>query len=183
MNLVSALVGISLMGTAAPTVVTMTIAPIEAQKRAENFGIAESAAVTFAAANEGGTDVPVSTDVCAVGGGTNDAYTVTCSHGEGRYVQTVTRSFRLATEDSGSGTGKGGGRTFPYASPGGLGPHQCPNIDPYGVEGWWADTYKAALGNCIPQVGWTKQQYLNSDPDAWLWDINGIRGFGPHPNY
>ena len=181
MNIVSSLVGISIMGAAAPTMVQMTLAPLEAQKRAENFGIAESAAVTLAAANEGATAAPKSTDVCAVGGGTNGAYTVTCSHGQGKYVQTVTRSFRLATETSGSSTG--GGRTFAYGSPGNLGAHQCPNIDPFGVEGWWADTYKSALGNCIPQVGWTKAQYLASSPDDWLWDINGMRGYGAHPDY
>ena len=61
MNIISALVGVTIMGAAAPSVMQMSIAPIEAQKRAENFGIAESAAVTYAANYEGTTDTPEST--------------------------------------------------------------------------------------------------------------------------
>lgn len=45
MNITSAVVGISLMGTAMPMVANMTIQPMMAQKRAENFAVAESAAV------------------------------------------------------------------------------------------------------------------------------------------
>ena len=49
MNITSAVVGISLMGTAMPMVVNMTIQPLMAQKRAENLAVAESAAVGYAA--------------------------------------------------------------------------------------------------------------------------------------
>ena len=49
MNIVSTMVGLSIMGAAAPSMMTMSLAPFEAQKRARNLGIAESAAVTYAA--------------------------------------------------------------------------------------------------------------------------------------
>ena len=57
-------------------------------------------------------------------------------------------------------------------------PQNLPN-----VEGWWKQTYASQLDNCIPQAAWTKQQYLNSNPDDWLWDMNNIRGYGHHPDY
>ena len=67
MNIVSTMVGLSIMGAAAPSMMTMSIAPFEAQKRAQNLGIAESAAVVFAAQPyEGKLDIPVNTDTCTV---------------------------------------------------------------------------------------------------------------------
>ena len=99
MNLVSAMVGLSIMGAAAPSMMTMSIAPFEAQKRAQNLGIAESAAVTFSAANEGETQLTGNTpDKCDVTEISPRAYDITCTEGEGtKYVQTVTRAFRLAS--------------------------------------------------------------------------------------
>ena len=49
MNITSMLVGITVMGIAAPQIANMSLQPVIAQKRAENFGVAESAAVIFAA--------------------------------------------------------------------------------------------------------------------------------------
>ena len=49
MNIVSTMVGLSIMGAAAPSMITMSLAPFEAQKRAQNLGAAESSAVTYAA--------------------------------------------------------------------------------------------------------------------------------------
>ena len=86
------MVGMSLMASAAPMVIQMSIAPAETAKRAENFGIAETAAVVFAATYEGTTDIPSNTDVCQVSEReeTQNAYSVTCTHGSGEYVQSVT---------------------------------------------------------------------------------------------
>ena len=83
-------------GAAAP-VMQMSIAPFEAQKRAKNLGIAESAAVTYVATNEWTTSLDTTPSGCAnpvkLASG---AYSITCSEGEGtQYVQSVTRSFRL----------------------------------------------------------------------------------------
>mgnify|MGYP004224424733 CR=1 FL=1 len=40
MKIVSTMVGLSIMGAAAPSMMTMSLAPFEAQKRAQNLGIA-----------------------------------------------------------------------------------------------------------------------------------------------
>ena len=179
MNIVSALMGLSIMGAAAPMIMQTSLAPFEAQKRMQNFGVAESAAVTSAANHEGAISLSNAPDGCEVNPLSGDAYNITCTEGEGRFEQTVTRAFRLMPESEDEGSY----REFPYAMQTNLGAHQCPNIDPYGVEGWWRDTYQSALGKCIPQVAWTKTAYLNSNPDNWLWDINNIRGYGDHPDY
>jgi hypothetical protein len=103
MNLVSTMVGMSIMGAASPMLLTMAISPAEAAKRAENFGVAETAAVVFAASYEGKTDIPpTSTETCTSQAreDTANAYSVTCTHGTGNYVQSVTRAFRLAVPDS-----------------------------------------------------------------------------------
>ena len=95
------------MGAAAPSMMTMSIAPFEAQKRAQNLGIAESAAVTFAAANEGQTQLSGNTpDGCEVTEIATLAYDVTCTEGEGtKYVQSVTRSFRLLDDGAAGNLG------------------------------------------------------------------------------
>ena len=95
------MVGMSLMATAAPAVLQMSIAPAEASKRAQNFAVAETAAVVFAATYEGTTDTPKDTDTCTSEEreNTNNAYSVTCTHGSGKYVQSVTRAFRLASRE------------------------------------------------------------------------------------
>lgn len=179
MNIVSVMAGMTIMGVAAPQIANMSIQPFIAQKRAENLGIAETTAVTFAAANEGALALSATPDSCNVNNTNGNAYTITCTEGEGKYVQSVTRAFRLNPELEEPEAG----RTFSYPMQSNLGAHQCPNIDPYGVEGWWRDTYQSALGKCIPQVAWTRTAYLNSNPDNWLWDINNIRGYGDHPDY
>ncbi len=81
----------------------MSIAPYEAQIRAKNLGIAETSAVVFAATYEGGLDIPGNTDTCTSEAreGTENAYSVTCTHGTDKYVQSVTRAFRLAVPDEG----------------------------------------------------------------------------------
>ena len=55
------------MGATAPMMMQMSIAPFEAQKRAENLGQAESAAVTFAATNEGSDSFTAVPDNCDLG--------------------------------------------------------------------------------------------------------------------
>ena len=53
MNITSVVVAASLMGLVAPGVANMAVQPMLAQQRANNFAVAESLAVQFAAANEG----------------------------------------------------------------------------------------------------------------------------------
>lgn len=187
MNIVSTMVGMSLMGAAAPMVMNMALAPAEAAKRADNFGVAETAAVVFAATYEGTLDIPTDTDTCLSESreGTENAYSVTCTSGTGKYVQSVTRAFRLAVPDSDlvNGDGSASGREFAFETPTRYSGHQCPIQDPWGVYGHNDQYYVALGGACMPAVAWTQTKYQFSNPDAWLYDINNIKGWGDHPDY
>ena len=50
---------------------------------------------------EGKLDTPENTETCTAAAreGTDNAYSVTCTHGTGKYVQSVTRAFRLVVPD------------------------------------------------------------------------------------
>jgi len=187
MNLVSTMIGLSIIATASPGVVTMTLAPLEAAKRAENFGVAEAAAVVFAATYEGTLDVPENTDTCvaAARDGTENAYSVTCTHGTGKYVQSVTRAFRLAVPDKGIDEVEGAstGRTFQFETPTRFSGHQCPQHDQWGVYGYNDQYYEALGGACTPRDIWNQSKYQFSNPDAWLYDVNNFNGWGYHPDY
>ena len=175
------------MGAAAPMVLEMSIAPVVAQKRAQNFGIAETAAVVFAATYEGTLDIPENTETCtpAAREGTENAYSVTCTHGTGKYVQSVTRTFRLAVPDQAlNGTdGNANSREFAFETPTRFSGHQCPQQDGWGAFGYNDQYYEALGGACTPRDIWNENKYIFSNPDAWLWDANGFNGYGEHPDY
>ena len=61
--------------------------------------------------------------------------------------------------------------------------HQCPIHDPWGVYGHNYQNYTALGGACMPDVAWTQTKYQFSNPDAWMYDINNIKGWGDHPDY
>ena len=187
MNIVSSIVGISIMGTTMPMVAQMSIQPYMAAKRAENFAVAESAAVVFAATFEGTLDTPENTDTCVVSAreGTEYAFSVTCTHGSGRYVQSVTRAFRLAVpeqalDDVDRETNT---RQFAFETPTRFSGHQCPQHDAWGVYGYNDQYYEVLGGACTPRDIWNQNKYQFSDPDAWLWDANNFNGWGNHPDY
>ena len=187
MNIVSSIVGIAIMGTTMPMVAQMSIQPYQAMKRAENFGIAESAAVVFAATYEGTLDIPQNTDTCvaAARDGTENAYSVTCTHGSNEYVQSLTRAFRLAVPDNGLDdvNRNGNGREFAYETPTRFGQEMCPVTDPWGVNGWNDKHYDRMGGACIAHDIWSQVSYQFSNPDAWLYDVNNHNGWGEHPDY
>ena len=180
------MVGLSIMGAASPVMLDMSLAPIIAQKRAQNLGIAESAAVTFAAQNEGATQIAAAPNGCTLDRANAPAYAITCTEGSNQFVQTVSRSFRLNPQNTGgssttSPTPITPTRTFPYPQISGpFGAHQCTAPDEWGIS--WGINWPT-LQPCIPQVAWDKATYLASNPDDWLFDINNIRGFGIHPHY
>ena len=207
MNIVSTMVGMSIMAGAAAPMMQMSIAPFEAQKRAKNLGIAESAAVTYVATNEWTTSLDSTPTGCAnpvkLASG---AYSITCTEGEGtQYVQSVTRSFRLDDScddnDGNNGHGNSGGhdcsnpgnggyadnvRVFNFPTPTKFTGHQCPTYDTWGVNGYndaQAAIYGEDYGACIPDVAWSKQTYKASNPDSWLYDINNHNGWGEHSDY
>lgn len=185
MNVMSAIVGVSIVGASAPMMMQMSIAPFEAQKRAQNLGIAESLAVTYAAQNEGSSDFTDLPSDCDMDSPTDGSFTVTCKAGIGtKYVQTVSRSFRGEVDSGSLGfTGESNVRVYPNAVPGNISyVHQCPTGDEWGLN-WFNATHGKHVGACTPQVAWTPNKYKESNPDDWLYDINNFNGYGHHPDY
>ena len=167
MNIVSSIVGLSIMGTAMPMVSQMAITPLIAQKRAANFATAESTAVAFAAANEGQmslTSTPNNCDLTDIG---DNAYMITCYAGEGSYEMSASRSFI-------EGSSEQENRTYAYPTPASYTHYQCPHFDPWGVTSF----NRAHLGgkNCVPIPLQSAANFAASDPDTWLWDISS-QGF------
>jgi len=206
MNIVSSVVGLSIMGMAMPMIADMSIQPFMAQKRAANLGVAEAQAVAFAAANEGSTALAATPDGCdAPVELANGAYSITCTEGAGtQFIQTVTRSFRLQQcddNDGNNGHGNSGGhdcpnpgnggyadnvRVFNFPTPTKFTGHQCPTYDTWGVNGYndaQAVIYGEDYGACVPDVAWSKQTYKASNPENWLYDINNHNGWGEHKDY
>ena len=188
MNIVSTMVTMSIAGAMSPMMMTMALTPAEAAKRADNFAVAETAAVVFAATYEGTTELPpTSTETCTSEAreGTENAYSVTCTHGSGRYVQSVTRAFRLAVPDKelNSADGADTGRQFEFETPTRYSGHQCPIYDAWGTKGYNDLYYDALGGACTPDRAFSQTAYQFSHPDEWLYDINNFNGWGDHPDY
>ena len=186
MNIVTTMVGMSLMAGASPMLMTMAISPAEASKRAQNFGVAETAAVVFAATYEGKTDLPpTSTETCTSQAreNTENAYSVTCTHGTGKYVQTVTRAFRLVVPDTDLDSNSNTERQFEFQTPTRYSGHQCPTYDPWGTKGYNDTNYDYVGGACTPNKAFSQTAYQFSHPDEWLYDINNFNGWGDHPDY
>ena len=181
MNLVSTLLGLSVMGIA---VLDMSIAPLIAQKRAINFGSAESAAVVFAAANQGATQVGNPPDGCQLDNGTNaPAREITCTHGRSKFAQTVSRSFLLEQQSTPPVTP---GRTFDYPYPTlGFTTTECHTGEDWGIN---TNAFDRATNtwtgkSCEPYETRAEAWYTLSNVEAWRYDIHKINGFGPHSGY
>lgn len=209
MNLVSTMVGLSIAGASAPMLMDMSLAPVIAQKRALNFGEAESLAVSYSAANEGQLQLIGSVpEGCERTEIASRAYQITCTKGiDTKYVQTVSRSFRLASSDlscddndGNNGHGNSGGndcsnpgnggyannvRVFQYPSPPGFTGTECLNTENWGLDTSAFDRAKNKWKgkSCTPYALTAQAWYDASIPDAWMYDINGERGYGPHSGY
>jgi len=82
MNITSVVVSAALMGTMAPAVANMSLQPMMATKRANNFSVAESSVVTFSAKAEKDNVLPEVPDHCELGNLGDGAYSITCVAGE-----------------------------------------------------------------------------------------------------
>jgi type II secretory pathway pseudopilin PulG len=187
MNIVSSIVGISIMGAAAPSMMTMSIAPFEAQKRAQNLGVAESAAVIYAAENEGKTTLTAVPDVCDLDSTNAPAYEITCSEGDGAYEQTVSRSFSQVVQGTSPVTPVTPDRTFSYPiNPYGTSGIECHDYENWGTAGvfraWNVEEQVWTKESCTPPELRTQVAFDDSDPAEWIWDING-RERGNHSSY
>ena len=179
MNITSVVVSAGLMATLAPAVANMSIQPMMAAKRANNFSVAESAVVSFSAKAEKDNTLPEVPDNCGLEELGDGAYSITCEEGEGQFKQTVSRSFWI--EDDGGGYNNPT-RSFAFETPENFSGHQCPPNDPWGVI-YYNDHLEAGhLDACTPRDAWNQNKYLNSNPDDWLYDISNF-GFGVHPDY
>ena len=98
MNIVSSIVGLAIMGTALPMVSNIMIETVVAQKRAENFAVTETSAVSYAASAQDKYTLPDVTDGCELTLIQDRTYNVTCIHGESTLRQSVTRAFTLLDE-------------------------------------------------------------------------------------
>ena len=177
MNLLSTMVGLSIAGAASPMLMDMSITPVIAQKKAQNFGLAESAAVLYVAQNQLKTDFDDLTepvDQCTRSG-TGMAINISCTFGTNKLAQTVTRAWVMPPppppRQSNSGT------QFSVPRPEGEYAwwRQCPADDPWGVNGtnqhFVEDGYI-----CVPVPA---QGGIDPDDDmsTWLWDLRG-QGLG-----
>ena len=170
MNIVSVMVSMSIVGASAPMMLDMSLAPIVAQKRALNFGVAETSAVTYAAANEGSklelTAIPDGCDVTELG---DLAYSITCVEGENtQFTQSVTRAFRMATfdpdgtgsdssdacEDGDGNNGHGNSNGFDCSNPG---------------RGGYANNARVFAYAAPDRSDYSGHQCTSSDP----WGVNG----------
>ena len=172
MNIISTMVGLSIAGAASPMLMDMSLAPVIAQKRAGNFGIAESTAVIYAAANEGATTLSAVPDGCTLHSNNAPAHKIECTEGAGtKYTQTVSRSF-IADPNANNGNTI----DFPMDPPEFYTEWNCPGVD--NILGWpedpWGTAYynegTLAGGYCIPEAA---QGGIdpNDDMSTWLWDL------------
>lgn len=82
----------------------MSITPTVASVRANNFAVAETTAVTYAALAQGKYELPQLPAGCTTQNQQDNTFTVSCVHGEGKYKATVSRAFALM-DDAGTGLG------------------------------------------------------------------------------
>ena len=108
MNLTTVLVTLVIAGSATPGITKLALQPIIAQKRATNFGVAETQAVTFAAKNEGQISLTKTPDDCKLEDIGGNAYTITCWEGKSKYRMSATRAFRQWTFSPGTKTAASG---------------------------------------------------------------------------
>ena len=184
-SLTSVLMSCSLMGLLLPTLHQIAIMPATTQAKAANFQKAEASATIFRAKSIKDKALgPIPSD-CTLKTEDEDAfvYTVSCTKGEINSVRaTVARTFSLIESSSMPPSIANETRKFQYGTPEGINfAHQCPPGDEWGVN-WWNRTYPS-LGACTPQAAWTKESYLASNPESWLYDINNFNGWGNHPQY
>lgn len=162
MNMTSVVVSTALMASFSPAVANMSLQPLMAVTRSNNFASAESTVVSFSAKAEKDNILPTTPESCDLTDLQNGAYTISCHEGDGQFKQTVSRSFRIIDES--------GGSSYPYDPPESYTHYHCPHGDPWGVV-YFNDTHLNGE-NCVPVPLQSSWNFSQSDPDDWLWDIS-----------
>ena len=155
----------------------LAIAPVIAQKKAQNFGLAESAAVLYVAQNQLKTDFNDFTDPESecTRSGTGMAINISCTFGTGKLAQTVTRAWVMPPPPPPGQSNNGPQFSVPRPDGEYAWWRQCPADDPWGVNGtnqhFVEDGYI-----CVPVPA---QGGIDPDDDmsTWLWDLRG-QGLG-----
>jgi len=175
MNAISTMVGLSIMGAAAPMLMEMSLAPAIAQKKAQNFALAESTAAIYVASNVSAisnAEVANAPEDCNLNRDNTPAYEISCTIGENKFEQSISRSFIIELPNSNSSG------SYQYDRPGWIGDTMCPIGDPWGVN----HTNQSNANNdepaCKPHVIWSEPNYTASNPAAWLYDVDNFNGWG-----
>lgn len=193
MNLVSTMVGLSIMGAATPMLMDMSLAPVIAQKKANNYASAESITAIYQAQNQSKTDIsqldPPPSDPGDCDLNTNGlAVTISCDEGDGDFLQTSKRSFVLTSSPTSSSSLR---NNWP-PKPTGFKRSPCHAEDDWGLNtsAYSADTNAWRSKPCMPLIVWNSMNMPNdltsafhkSDPNNWRYDINGFNA-GYHKDY
>ena len=116
---------------------------------------------------------------------TSPAIQITCTKGENKYVQSVSRTFQLNTQ-SATPVAPAPGRTFDYPAPTlGFTSTYCHTWEDWGTNtsAFDKETNTWVGKSCTPFETTAQSRYALSDVEAWRYDIHMINGFGPHSDY
>ena len=190
MNIISTLVGLSIAGATAPLLMDMSLAPVIAQKKANNFAIAESSTATYQAQNQTKTSIDDLTDPTDGCNRSNEglAVSISCNVGTGKFIQTSKRSFVLTPPSASPGGGELiPSRTFVYPPPPGFTSIECFAREDWGINtsAFNRSTNTWNGPSCMPNIlrGNTGTRYRGSEISSWRYDINNHNGFGVHRQY
>ena len=105
-------------------------------------------------------------------------YSITCTEGEGQFLQSATRSFRLA-EDAQGNSGSPDAQ-FPYPAPPGFTGAECHSWQDWGLNtnAFDRETNTWRGKSCMPTEIRASVYYNNSNPANWRYNIDNWNGWG-----
>ena len=182
--LTQVLVTSAILGIITPVVFDVAMVPVITQAKNANFQEAELNTVMFMTKSMKDKELAAVPEGCVLT--EEDAelqnYTIACEHGSSpRVLGKASRSFSLF-DLNGTGSYDNPDRSFAFATPERYSHVECPVNDPWGVM-YYNEHLKAGhLDACLPAPIWSKERYLESNPDDWLYDLSD-HGYGRHPDF
>ena len=104
MNLVGAMVGVTITAISSPMIADIALMPVITQAKSNNFSIAEGKANLFAATSRHKGQVIATPTDCTYTDLGEDVHEIVCVEGEGKLMQQAKRSFEIITTDPGGNT-------------------------------------------------------------------------------